>query len=131
MRDTKTTIIDFYQGAYGPAIRIDVQNIEWLKLFKKSLTQLISNNISELDLLSLSDVEKDEIRGFNIKICSSTDLVILSNEQSEIYHSFLWTINEEYMKRTIGAIDWFLKSNKAGHYYLYEGEIDIELAYKE
>ena len=56
MRDTKTTIIDFYQGAYGPAIRIDVQNIEWLKLFKKSLTQLASKNIYELDFLSLSDV---------------------------------------------------------------------------
>ena len=131
MRETKTTIIDFYQGSYGPTIRIDVQDIEWLKLLKKSFAQLTSKNISELDLLSLNGVEKDEINGFKIAIGSSTNLSMFSNEQFERYPSFLWTINVECIKRTIGAIDWFLENNKAGHYYLYEDEIDIELAYKE
>ena len=131
MRETKTTIIDFYQGAYGPTIRIDVQDVEWLRMFKKALSQLTSKSTSELDLLSLNGVEKDEINGFKIAMGSSTDLYMFSNEQSERYSSFLWTINTEYLRRIFGAIDCFLESDKAGHYYLYEDEIDVELAYKE
>jgi hypothetical protein len=35
MRNTNTTVVDFYQGAYGPTLRIDVKDIAWLKLFQK------------------------------------------------------------------------------------------------
>lgn len=130
MRQSKNTIIDFYQGAYGPTIRIDVQDIGWLKLFRESLVQLSSKK-TELDLLSLNNVEKDEISGFKIALGFSTKLSTVSNMQSEKYPAFLWTVSAENVKRTIGAIDWFLESNKAGHYYLYEDDVDIELAFKE
>ena len=132
MRNAEITIVDFYQSAYGPAIRIDVQHIEWLKIFKKSLSQLINRKIYELDLLSLSNVMKAEINGFKISLDDSADLSIISNLQTEKYPAFLWTINAEDIKRIIGAIDWFLERDTAGHSYLYEGEdIHIELAYKE
>ena len=100
-------------------------------MFKKNLTQLASENITDLDLLSLDNVMKDEISGLKIVLGLSVNISIISNIESEKYSAFIWTVNAEYIRNIIGAIDWFLENNKPGHCYLYEDYIDIELAYKE
>lgn len=132
MRSTNTTIVDFYQGAYGPTIRIDIQNFEWLKLFKESVIQLRNSSISELDLLRLHDVEKEDISELKLLMGLNTSLVLISPTQTGNHTSFRWTINAEAIKNMVSAIDSLIKSNKSGHFYLYdEDDFLIELAYKE
>lgn len=132
MRSTKTTIVDFYQGAYGPTIRIDIQNAEWLKLFKESIIQLKNKAISELDLLGLHGVDKGDISELKLLVGLNPSLVLISPTQTGNHASFRWTINAETIKNIMSAIDSFIRSNKSGHFYLYEeDEFLIELAYKE
>lgn len=131
MRETTTTIIDFYQGAYGPTIRIDVLDIEWLKSLKKMLDQLMNKNISELDVLSLNNVEIDNISGLKIVLGSSVDLSVVSKMQSGKCPLFIWAVDTEYIDGIIGSIECYLEDNRPGHHYLYEDKIIIELAYRE
>lgn len=131
MRETTHTIVAFFQGAYGPTIRIDVQDIEWLKLLKNALTQLISKNISVLELLNLNSVEKDSISGFKIVLGKSADLSAVLNMQSKEFPLFIWTVDSEYIDWVIGAIEYYLEHNMPGHHYLYEDTTIIELAFKE
>jgi len=127
MRSTQNTIIDFYEGAYSPTIRIDVQTIEWLKLLKYWILQLKSNALQTLDLITLGDVDKDEIAEQNLILGSKSTAAHVSLKHSENL-AFIWTISAEM----IDIIDDFTVCNKAGHHYLNEDDkIIIELAYKE
>lgn len=87
MRGTNdtATIVSFYPGAYGPTIRIDVHDFEWLRLFQNSMIQLKNKSISELDLLSMEGVKKAEISGLKLKLGSYASISFVSSAQSEHY----------------------------------------------
>ena len=131
MRNTNTTIVDFYQGAYGPTIRIDIQDPNWFRFFKDSISLLERKIINDLDLLKLEGVEQDEISGLKLEWGSKSSLSMIAPVQSGDYPSFLWIVNADDLKNIVNAIDRFMRSDKPGHYYLYDDDFLIELAYKE
>lgn len=132
MRNTTTTIMDFYPGAYGPTIRIDVQDYKWLRLFRNAFVRLKNKEISELDLLDLGGVEKAEISGFKLIRNSYSSLSCVSSAKPGSYAAFVWNVNESDIIRIIAIIEAFISKNEAGHFYLYEeDEMLIEFAYME
>ncbi len=132
MRPSNTTIVDFYQGAYGPTLRIDVQDASWLKAFQSHMAQLANRNITEFDLLHLDGVEKGEISGLRFRLDFESSLTIVTPKQTGKYESFLWTLDMESIERITDVVDRFLESNRPGHYYLYdEDQTLVELAFKE
>ncbi len=132
MRNSNTTIIDFYDGAYGPTIRVDVQAPAWLTLLKNLLIQIKNKKIAELDLLSLEGVEPYSISGLKLNLGLTSSLSLLSPVKSEKYASFQWTVGDEDIEFMISAINRLIHNNEPGHYYFNEqGDFLVELAYKE
>jgi len=131
MRNSSNTIIDFYEGAYGSTVRIDIQTVKWLGLFLDSILLLKNGFIHELDLLSLSDTEKDEIGGLKLILGTQTKMSRISSNQLE-FNSFIWIVDTETIERIIDATNNFIVRGESGHYYLYEDNgIILEFAYKE
>jgi len=131
--DSILTVIDFYEGAYGPTIRIDIQQREWLDVFEDSIIKLESEEIPEFDVLSLSGVRKNEIGGLKLKLGSSAEIIEASSlNTQEKYPGFDWIVDAETIGFLIDAIDSLRSIDRAGHYYFHEDdEILIELSYKE
>jgi len=59
MRENKNTLIDFYKGADGPAIIINIQKMEWLKWFRDSIAQLT-------DVQPINLIDRNVIKGEGI-----------------------------------------------------------------
>ena len=131
MRLTTCTLLDFYEGKYGPTIRIDVRKTEWLELLKSMVLQMEEGALPELDLAGLGDTEKGEIGGLTL-ISGDTSALVRIPFQGAEYDEFIWAVDAEARKEILSAVDSLIAWGKEARHYLYEGEgVVIELAYKE
>ena len=134
MISNNKTIISYYQGSYGPTIRIDVQEIEWLQYFRENIVQLVENKLGKIDITCMDNVEVVDIDSLElIKVqYEKSKKVFMLNEKLNTNH-FIWHQDIEELITIVGLIDGLLDSDNSGHQYLTDGGACalILLAYKE
>jgi hypothetical protein len=136
-RDNSDNIlVDYYRGAYGPTIRIDVQTREKLIQIKKVFLKLAESQ-GQADL---ADVESTLITGFERIILES--LPVYENRPKKLEFETRddgrivcrWSLDCTGWRRCVGLIDGLLTYNSPSHQYLTKEGIDdavVELAFME
>lgn len=120
MNQSDYVTIDFYEGAYGPTIRLGVQDREWLYYFKDMIGLLIDNKIPSITFLDQ----------FSLKLIRAKGGLNTIEKTDEI--SFMWYQDKEQLETLIDLIDGLLIDERPGHQYLAEEKnILIMLAFKE
>jgi hypothetical protein len=134
-------IIDYYQGAYGPTLRIDVQASERLAQFRKLLCSLAEDgqNGEELRLHEIPWVRLGSaFKAISLKateLGTPYDVILQVQPESVNQIVITWSGNPAYWKRCAGLVDGLLKyAPRPGHQYLTNEATDgtlVELAFME
>jgi len=129
-------LVDYYKGAYGPTIRIDIQSGLLLLKFKELISVLASGKEKEIRLSEIEFVKLNGIRTFVMKIdsrCNMFDkclkLISVNHEEKD----FWWALNQDGWLNCDGLMEGITGQ---GHQYLNhmtEGVDDalVELSFKE
>ena len=139
MRDSSATIIDYYDGAYGPTLRIDVQSYDWLVLLHNYTTQLMEGEIENIDFLNLDKVEAIDISSFKLYKSRKKYVYcpVRKTYDADKKLVFTWLYSADQLYHILGLIERLIEVDRPGHQYLTDGsgkeikEIIVELAYKE
>jgi hypothetical protein len=130
---TAFVLLDFYDGSYGPTLRIDIPSRELLETFRGALQRLAEKRTNEMRL-----TDADFIRAGNVV---ALDLVL--QEQPKKQHRsktlqlhqgarFLWSNSADGWQHCVDLLDGF--TEQPGHQYLTAERVDdalIEVAYLE
>jgi hypothetical protein len=133
-----TILLDYYDGAYGPTIRIYTKSRAALKKLKSTFLHLSScleatvnlaaiEGVNALTLNSLIIRGSSEVEGFKKKLIRVT-----KNKSKEI--AFEWLITPQGCEKIADLVDGLLEHNLPGHQYLTQEGIDdaiVELSFKE
>ena len=135
MRNPNTLIIDYYQGAYGPTVRIDIILLEELVRFRDVIYNLRIGKLTNFNIKSIDKIEMSGLYELNMRreLNGSQDyqnIIMIKSHSGLILE---WTENEEKWLQIEGLIDGLINCNKPGHQYLTEdGEgLRIEIGYME
>ena len=133
LNDSKT-IIDYYYGALGSTIRIDVQELEWLKYLRNKIEQLRRRTLDCIDFLQLEDIIVSNVVSFSLAtVCKNRHSYIALSFNENKKASIRWNRTIEEIISLLEFIDELIENDKPGHQYLennYE-DLVVELAYKE
>ncbi len=134
MNDT-AILVDFYPGAYGPTIRINLNTQQQLQAFLDNLRSLASNEGVIIALEQLPNFALSGIGSFVFRTVSSTPELpkhlTVSGDQNPL---IIWKQTRTGWKRAADLIDVFTTSDEPGHHYLTDEGIDdalVEVAYQE
>ena len=132
--ENSKTVISYYQGAYGPTIRIDVKTKEWLEYFKGCVFSIIEGAEESIKLECLDDVEPiDAISLSLVKVHIKKHPKVLMADTNGKIHCFTWFLDKDALIDLVGLIDGLLDCDQPGHQYLTNDDdiVLIILAYKE
>lgn len=130
-------LIDYYHGAYGPTIRIDVRSLENLLKIKHTFLMLAQAKMSEVNFHQVGAVEMTGMESLNLKLISGKTLrektLVLVN--TTVYGPvFEWSRCSAGWIKCSGLIDGLINLNSPGHQYLTDEAVDdalIEVAFQE
>jgi hypothetical protein len=135
--DNSIIVVDYYQGAYGPTIRIDIQTRENLVKLKDIFLQLAKSKKETTDLVTLKSVNATGLKQLILKVISSNqerEKKLKLEEGSTGNVAFSWSMSSAGWQRCAGLMDGLLEPDRPGHQYLTEEDIDdalVEVAFKE
>lgn len=130
-------LIDYYEGAYGPTIRIDTQSTKAIERVKKIFWELALAQTFERNLYNDEYLEITGIKLLTLRLVTESNekrktLNLLQlTSQGPIFH---WSKSSEGWKDCIDLIDGILKYNYPSHQYLTDENIDdalVEITYLE
>src|SRR4030043_782599 len=103
MQEGKVILLDYYDGAYGPTIRIDVQSVGTLTRIKDFFLQLADSTIDKINLTEIEGVRTIGLNQFILKWVpdnqeSKKRLILVSNAKANVI--FEWTMSSKSWKRT-------------------------------
>lgn len=134
MKDT--IVLDYYEGAYGPTIRIDVQSVDALTKIRDFIHQLAESTISSIDL---TEEEGVKATGFSRIILAVSDdhkteekLLLLKNGSEGIIIN--WAMFPASWGRVHGLVNGLFECGYSAHQYLTKEGVDdaiVELAFME
>jgi hypothetical protein len=130
-------LLDYYEGAYGPTIRIDVKSKDTLKKLKNLFLELAGPEEKTINMAEMNGVSTLELKKLILRRTSDSKelgkkLMPLSCSSSE--HAFEWVMTAREWGKAATLVDGLLDYNMPGHQYLtHEGVDDIlvELAFME
>ena len=130
-------ILDFYQGAYGPTIRIDVQDVASLIKIKELFLELAISARKKTDLAELPWIKASGLRQLVLTQAPEREgcvknLALRKDKDGSI--ALEWSLSSSGWKRCAGLIDGLIRLNSPAHQYLTEEGIDdaiIEIAFRE
>jgi hypothetical protein len=135
MYDPKATILSYYQGAYGPTIRIDTQTIENLIAVKLVFDSLARYEpLREIELVDALGAQEDSLKGFFLSVAPEAERAgLFSLATGRDRQTFRWINPPEFWLRCSSLVEALIESNESGHQYLSsEGDdVNIEIAYAE
>lgn len=127
-------LVDYYDGAYGPTIRIDTKSMGELIRVKEILSRLVLTD-REVDI---STIDSFTLRGFESLILKRVPLESMSDKNLErTQHGnivFEWAMTSKGWERCVGLIEGLMTHNAPAHQYLTREGLDdalIELAFLE
>lgn len=130
-------VIDYYQGAYGPTIRIDIQTMENLVKVKNIFRQLAELKKETIDLARVESVNATGLKQLILKVVPPNQEIekkLKLEEGSAGNIAFSWTMPSTGWRRCAGLIDGLIESGHPGHQYLTEEGLDdalVEIAFAE
>jgi len=130
-------LVDYYEGAYGPTIRIDVQAVTSLIKVKDLFLQLAESvtqtvNFTETDLVIASGLNQLIMKVVPDDQVCEKKLELLVNRSMSII--FYWSMPSGGWRRCAGLMDGLLESHYPGHQYLTQEGVDdaiVEIAFME
>jgi hypothetical protein len=133
----KDIALDFYKGAYGPTLRIDVQTLDALIGFRKLLFWVGESEGHTINLVEQDNIETTGLDKLILRCAfdgekSHKKLTLTSSAEPGI--AFEWTRSSEGWKELCCLFDPLIEHDRPGHQYLtQEGDDDalVELAFKE
>lgn len=129
--------IDYYQGAYGPTIRIDIQTMQSLVTIKNIFLQLAESKKKATDLVTVESVHATGVDQLILKDVSPNQerAKKLQREKDNTKTvTFYWSMSRPGWQRCAGLIDGLIESQRAGHQYLTDEGVDdalVEVAFME
>ena len=128
-------ILEYYDGAYGPTIRISTPSIDELKKIKHVFEIMALHEVTEINLESRLKVRMIGISSLHLKKDSNettlTSNLKLISEPSSL-SKVVWTNSTIGWHECADLVDGIIESRNPGHAYLTLGsDIIIELSYRE
>ena len=137
MKNEKTIIVDYYDGAYGPTLRIDVPSREMLDWLKSLFADLAGGAHGQADLIHPDRVRATSaiarillLRDASVRPGQRTLHLTGTPEKIEIR----WAGPPAYWSRCSALVDGIVAAGRAGHQYLTEEAVDdalVELSFME
>lgn len=139
--DAKEIVVDYYDGAYGPTLRVDIQALDDLLRIKGLFLELAESKRVTVDFLQLDSIRATGIKKLilrRIKEGAKLEkaLELKPSERGDVV--FHWTLPSRGWRRCAGLvdglIDGLIKGKGPGHQYLTEEGIDdaiVEMAFME
>ena len=132
-----STLIDYYQGAYGPTIRIDIRSLETLVKFRDIFELLAKGKMSEVRLEDIKMVKLQGIRSLVLKRLPEDESDKKSLRLLSLHPEgavFCWSMNATRWLECGELLDALVEENQPGHQYLTSEGIDdalVEVAFME
>ena len=127
-------LLDYYSGAYGPTIRIDIMSLENLRKMKNLFVQLAKSTNYEINLLELENIKVKGINKFILQSISldkkydrfgTKNLTLTKHNNNEII--FQWKLSPCNWETTVCLVQRLLDVKTPGHQYLTKEGIDDAL----
>lgn len=137
MDENKQIQVDYYDGAYGPTIRIDTHTLDQLNKVKQSFVEIATCERDAIDFLAYINAYATGLDRFIIRRVEwiEMDSKNLVHQTDKIYGSrFIWSLSKDEWIRCAGLVDGLIDYDRPSHQYLSQEGIDdaiIELAFKE
>lgn len=136
--DRDTILIDYYVGAYGPTIRIDVVTENNLHKIRNLFVNFVKSPNYEIDLIKIENIKAIGIKSLLLKSIPANQkkekkLQLVRNTEND--PQFLWQMSSNNWENAVCLIQALLDDiNHPGHQYLTREEIDdavIEFCFLE
>jgi len=127
-------LVDYYDGAYGPTLRIDTKSMDELIKVKELLSRMALTDkevdISRSDLFTLTGLESLIMK--RVPPASKQEKDLQRSDPDSL--AFEWAMSSEGWERCVGLVEGLIKHNAPAHQYLTREGFDdalIELAFLE
>jgi hypothetical protein len=133
----KDIVLDFYKGAYGPTLRIDVQTFKALTELKKLFLWLSESEEHIINLVELNNIRTTGLNRLILKCIpdnEESDKKLTLTSCAKLGIVFEWTLPSQEWDDVAGLVDGLIENNGPGHQYLTQAGIDdviVELAFME
>ena len=128
--------LDYYSGAYGPTIRIDIQSMESLKKIKnvfQSLSHKVGEETNLVDLENIKFIGLNKFILISIPEDQKTEKKLFLTQKDDLVE-FFWKTSCRNWDMIMLLVEGLIEGNNPGHQYLTEEGIDdalVELAFLE
>lgn len=135
--DKDAIIVNYYQGAYGPTIRIDIQMRMKLMEIYSLFQQLALSNIEIVNFAQQQSVKTSELDELILQVVPHNKE---RRKKLELVRSklgrkiFCWSMSPESWEDCVAKTESLMEDDTPAHQYLTEEGIDdalVELAYME
>jgi hypothetical protein len=137
MAQKTNILLDYYEGAYGPTIRIDTQSIETVTQIRDIFLELSAAKVSEVKFHEIDSIKTTNIRALTLQLVAenkdSEKSLVLEKMTAE-GPIFCWSRSSKGWNNCAGLLDGLLKHGRSGHQYLTEEGIDdalVEMSFLE
>ncbi|MBN1917559.1 MAG: hypothetical protein JW889_06585 [Verrucomicrobia bacterium] len=123
-----STILDFYDGAYGPTVRIDIISHALLSQLKDVLQDLASGLAQEFEFHGLEGIASSSIKELVAEVVPSeprVKLKVLSRKHEDPV--FRWSNTREGWQTCADLVEKLAEDNRPGHQYLTNEHTDDAL----
>ncbi len=125
----KNIIVDYYQGAYGPTLRIDIVSLDDLSKIKNLFVDLSKSIDHQVDLTKF---ENAIATGLNSLILQSSSKIEKNQKKLTQIHqgnniNFLWKTSPQDWARIVSLVQQLIDVKRPGHQYLTEEGVDDAL----
>ena len=132
-------VLDWYEGSYGPTIRIDTITPEDLLRLRQIFRDLSVSTMHIINLVlidGITTVALDELVLANVRSQHANAKSLKRKKNKFGKNCFEWSLVPDGWRSCLERVDVLLERNSAGHQYLneeQEGKDDaiVELSYKE
>lgn len=130
-------LVDYYEGAYGPTIRLNAISIESLTQIRDFFLELAAAKVSEASFDELGSVKVIGIKALVLKFVpeskeqKKTLKLVQVTSEGPIFH---WSRSSEGWMDCAGLVDGLLEHQGPAHQYLTNEAVDdalVELAFLE
>src|SRR5712692_3469020 len=131
---TSNFVVDYYQGAYGPTIRVDLVSLESALELLNIFKALAEGTGSEVKLHELETAKVSGLREFVLRVISDgpeveRTLSVVNGENPSV----CWHRSRNGWKNCVDLVQVLIDSNSPGHQYLTKEGIDdalVEVSFK-
>jgi hypothetical protein len=128
-------LINFYDGAYGPTIRIDTHSIEPIEQIKSIFLKLATAETSEINFLEVTSAKAVGVKSLILRLVTEQKAGALNlTEVTDEGSVFYWLEPSDTWLEYTGLIDGILKQQRPGHQYLTNERTDdaiLVIAFQE